>query len=321
MMTTLNPSPSQIKAAMIAHGVPLHLYAGWDTLGREWAGPDGSKGLMGVVVHHTANQSATGASGIPSLKWVARAYSLPAANWCIGRDGAAWLLSAGSCYHSGLGGPWPAIGVNEAGMHGHYRLAGIEIDDPGRGQTITQAQINSVGRILAAYKALTGWGSERIITHGDWTDGGKYLLDAHGNPSPVGPYKGRKIDTLRTFYPGTFWQAQAATHALQPDKPKPVVPPAVSLKAVIAASTKDPSRPQGGTTAGAKDDVLLVERALVRVGLLAQAYVDGSFGTKSREAYAAWQKRSGVGGPYDGIPGIASLVKLANATRIFRVVK
>lgn len=34
---------------------------------------------------------------------------------------------------------------------------------------------------------------------------------------------------------------------------------------------------------------------------------DGSFGSVTRIAYANWQKRARVGGPPDGIPGIASL--------------
>lgn len=326
-MTTLNPTPEQIRQAMLAKDVPVHLYAGWNTIGREWAGPDGSKGLQGVIVHHTANPSATGDNGIPSLKWVARAFTKPAANWCIGRDGEAWLLSAGSCFHSGNGGPWPAIGVPSAGMHGHYRLAGIEIDDPGHSNTITAAQIDTVSRILAAYQSLCGWGWERIITHGDWTDAGAYLTDASGLASPVGPYKGRKIDTLRRYYSGSFWRQSAQQHATvppatpgKPPAPAPKPLPRVSLASVKAASVKDPARPTGGTTPGSGDDVLLVEKALVKVGLLESRWADGSYGTKTREAYANWQRRT-VPGPYDGIPGITSLNKLAYKTRLFKVVK
>lgn len=318
-MTTLNPTPEQIRQVMVKHGVPLHLYAKWDTIGREWAGPDGSQGLMGVVLHHTATESATGNDGIPSLQYVARHWNMPGANWCIGRDGDAWLLSAGSCWHSGDGGPWPAIGVEHAGNVGHFRLAGIEIDDPGVSNTITAAQIDSVGKILAAYKELCGWGQERIITHGDWTDAGNWLTDPTGHPSPVGPYEHRKSDTLRKWYSGTFWRQVAAQHATVPPAP---VPPACSLAAVINAAHRDPARPQGGTTQGASDDVLLVEKALVKAGLLETRWVDGSFGTKTREAYANWQRRCGYSGmDADGIPGATSLNKLGLRTRVFRAVR
>jgi len=324
-MTTLNPTPEQIRLAMVRHGVPLHLYAGWDTLdgpngdgrGRPWAGPDGSAGLQGVVVHHTATASALGPTGIPTLQWCARHYNKPAANWCIGRDGAAWLLAAGSCWHCGEGGPWPAIGAG-VGMHGHFRLAGIEIDDPGHSNTITPAQIDSVGRILAAYKELCGWGPERIITHGDWTDAGQWLTDPQGHASPVGPNVGRKTDTLRKWYSATFWRQAAAQHAIAAGTPVPKPLPAVSLSAVQNAARKDPGAPQGHGVAA--QSAVLVEKALLKVGLLESRFVDGAWGSKTIDAYASWQRRT-VPGPYDGIPGITSLTKLANVTHIFRVVK
>ena len=202
----LNPSPAQVLAIMRLFKVPVRLYRGWDTKGRDWRGPGGSQGLMGVVIHHTATAAAGNA---PSLQWCATAYSKPAANWLVGRDGTSWLLAAGSCWHSGNGGPWPAIGVPIAGNVGHFSLAGVEIEDPGRGDTITAEQQSAVARICAAYQWLAGWGWERVITHGDWTDAGKWLTDHAGAPSPKGPYVGRKIDTLRAYYPARFWRDKA----------------------------------------------------------------------------------------------------------------
>lgn len=89
--------------------------------------------------------------------------------------------------------------------------------------------------------------------------------------------------------------------------------PTVSLAHVVAAARKDPAAAQGHTTY--KAEVLLVEKALKAEGLLAAAYVDGSFGTKTVTAYARWQ-RSPAGGGYtgtdaDGIPGAKSLKLLA----------
>lgn len=83
----------------------------------------------------------------------------------------------------------------------------------------------------------------------------------------------------------------------------------VDLSNVIAAAKRDPRLSQGGTTH--KADVLRVERALQREGLLAAMWADGSFGTKTREAYTKWQRRCGYSGTAaDGIPGKASLTKL-----------
>lgn len=97
-----------------------------------------------------------------------------------------------------------------------------------------------------------------------------------------------------------------------PNRPTPTPPappkPSVSLRHVIAAAKTDPGAPQGHTTY--PKDVRPVEQALKAEGLLSARYAaDGSFGTLTRTAYAAWQRRT-VGGPYDGIPGIESLTKL-----------
>lgn len=83
----------------------------------------------------------------------------------------------------------------------------------------------------------------------------------------------------------------------------------VDLSNVEAAARRDPGLSQGASTH--KADVLLVEKALRAEGLLSAAWVDGSFGTKTREAYAAWQRRCGYSGSAaDGIPGATTLRKL-----------
>ncbi|MFD4245823.1 peptidoglycan-binding domain-containing protein [Streptomyces sp. NPDC058525] len=94
-----------------------------------------------------------------------------------------------------------------------------------------------------------------------------------------------------------------------PDGPSGVV---VSLSRVIAAARTDPAAPQG--SAVHRSDVLPVERALVAEGLLAAPWADGSFGTRTVTAYAAWQRRCGFSGPdADGIPGRSTLQRLGAA--------
>ncbi|MDQ1019064.1 peptidoglycan-binding protein LysM [Streptomyces afghaniensis] len=90
--------------------------------------------------------------------------------------------------------------------------------------------------------------------------------------------------------------------------------PPVSLARVVKAAKKDPAGPDGHRTHPA--DVRPVEDALVAEGLLEPRYADGSFGTMTTKAYAAWQ-RSAAGGSYrgaaaDGIPGRGSLVRLGD---------
>ncbi|WP_377271938.1 N-acetylmuramoyl-L-alanine amidase [Peterkaempfera sp. SMS 1(5)a] len=80
----------------------------------------------------------------------------------------------------------------------------------------------------------------------------------------------------------------------------------VSLAHVIDAARRDPTAAQGATTH--RTEVLVVERALRAEGLLAAQWVDGSFGTKTKTAYAALQRRRGfTGSDADGIPGRSTL--------------
>lgn len=87
---------------------------------------------------------------------------------------------------------------------------------------------------------------------------------------------------------------------------KPAARPVVHVAHLARAAHRDPKLAQGRTTYRA--EVLIVERALERAHLLAPRWVDGSFGTKTRAAYAKVQRRQGYRGhDADGIPGPASL--------------
>ena len=88
-------------------------------------------------------------------------------------------------------------------------------------------------------------------------------------------------------------------------KPGPVKP-VVNLAAMQRAARKDPPAPQGSAVARAQGRI--VERALAREGLLDRRWVDGSWGTRTISAYAAWQRRLGFRGTdADGSPGSTSL--------------
>lgn len=97
--------------------------------------------------------------------------------------------------------------------------------------------------------------------------------------------------------------------AADPTK-KAAAKPVVDLSNLIAAAKRDPKLPQGGTTH--PKDVKPVETALRKEGLLDAKYAsDGSFGSLTVKAYAAWQRKLGyTGKDADGIPGKASLTKL-----------
>jgi peptidoglycan hydrolase-like protein with peptidoglycan-binding domain len=87
--------------------------------------------------------------------------------------------------------------------------------------------------------------------------------------------------------------------------------PSVNMEAVIKAAQTDPRRADSAITPGSGDSVRQVERALDAKGLLAPEYVDGHFGTKTVEAYAAYQRSLGYTGlDASGLPGQTSLRSL-----------
>ncbi|MFC8670662.1 peptidoglycan-binding protein [Streptomyces sp. NPDC057199] len=93
------------------------------------------------------------------------------------------------------------------------------------------------------------------------------------------------------------------------DTPSKPSKPVVDLSNVIAAARRDPGLPQGGKTH--KSDVLVVEKALVAEGLLPAQWADGSFGSRTVEAYASLQRRYGFSGAdANGIPGQTTLKRL-----------
>jgi len=208
-MANKRPSPQEIRQALIDHGVDAKFYNTWDTTGRSWGWEGGN--LDAVVLHHTATASALPGNGAPSLYWATNAFKpMMVANQLVGKDpGTNWILSARGTYHSGLGGPWRAVGLNSAGNTLHWRAWGIEIDDPGRSNTLSPYQIEQTARTVAALWDLCGWPEDgsRIVTHGDWTDSGPFLGEAS-----FGPYRNRKNDTLRQWYDQKFWRAEASKY-------------------------------------------------------------------------------------------------------------
>jgi hypothetical protein len=92
--------------------------------------------------------------------------------------------------------------------------------------------------------------------------------------------------------------------------------PAVDLSNVREAAMKDQFRPKGQGLH--ESDIIIVERALRKLGLRDPMDVDGFAGKDFRKAYAIFQKQH-VPPPFDGIPGIRSLTMLGQQNG-FRVV-
>lgn len=143
----------------------------------------------------------------------------------------------------------------------------------------------------------------------------RQLLRANGAGSWVGGHR----DGHATTCPGDAlydWVKRGAPRPggtlLPPVETKPATPkPSVDLSKLIAAAKTDP--PKRGTPISYYG-VKTVETALVAEGLLSRELADGHFGTATRTAYAALQRRYGYkGADSDGIPGKDSLTRLGKA--------
>ncbi|MEV0371796.1 N-acetylmuramoyl-L-alanine amidase [Streptomyces sp. NPDC050636] len=122
-------------------------------------------------------------------------------------------------------------------------------------------------------------------------------------------------DGFATLCPGDPLQAWVKKGAPRPGGAPSPPPPTgirVSLSHVVTAARSDPDAAQGHTTFPA--DVRPVEAALVAEGLLDPRFGDdGSFGSVTVDAYAAYQRRQGfTGANADGIPGKSTLTTLGS---------
>ncbi|MFJ6348675.1 N-acetylmuramoyl-L-alanine amidase [Streptomyces sp. NPDC092046] len=121
------------------------------------------------------------------------------------------------------------------------------------------------------------------------------------------PGDARVTQFREVVFPGIVARAGGQT-VPAPKPPAPPARPVVDLSRLVAAARTDP--PRSGTPVS-YPGVRTVEDALVKEGLLARGLADGHFGTATRTAYAAWQRRLRYSGAdADGIPGRASLAKL-----------
>jgi hypothetical protein len=211
------------------------------------------------------------------------------------------------------GGTAPQGGTSSSPVSGssvaRYKvtIGGLEYGYGARG-----AHVTAVGKALVA----KGHGDHYEVGPGPtWSDADTRNYSAYQRS--LG-YTGSDADgvpgetTLRRLL-GKLPSKSAARPAA-----KPAAKPTVDLSNLVAAARRDPELRQGGTTHPA--DVRIVEAALKAEGLLSATYAaDGSFGSLTKTAYAAWQRRCGYSGSgADGIPGRASLEKLG-AKRGFKV--
>lgn len=169
-VTMRTPTPNDIATAL-KDWVPadkLSFASGWNTRGRPW-----SYGIRGAMVHHWAG------IGDGGQAWMeARNGAYPYCNNTVRRDGRVIVLSALSAWHSGTGGPWNRAGVPKDAAH--LMVWGVEMEGPLPGckfgvDDMTREQWAATSRVLCAIREVAGKAAfpnfQRVIRHGDWTDG------------------------------------------------------------------------------------------------------------------------------------------------------
>ncbi|GGY88628.1 N-acetylmuramoyl-L-alanine amidase [Streptomyces nitrosporeus] len=310
---------SQLVKALRDEGVDVQEYRSWRTHNRNHKGAWGP--VHGIVIHHTAGVNSLalcydGMAGLPG----------PLCHTHLSKAGLATMVGNGRANHAGS---FPSNAFNamlrESSTHprpsgpesvdANARTYGIEIENLGNGKDFYPTrQYDAAVRWAAAICRFHGWTADSVIGH---REGTTRKIDPKG---PVGSEDGPDFD-MDQFRKDVaarlkLEEAPKPTTPSKPSKPskpaKPATPakPTVDLSRLVAAARRDPGLKQGGTTHPA--DVKLVEAALKAERLLPAAYAkDGSFGSLTRTAYAAWQRRCGyTGSAADGIPGRASLEKL-----------
>jgi Glycosyl hydrolases family 25 len=208
---------------------------------------------------------------------------------CPGTVLYAWVR-AGAPRPAGSGNPTPTPTPGPAPVPAprHSTIGGLAYGEGASGPHVT-----AVGRALVAagfgshYSKGPGpqWTEADTLNYADYQRSLGYTgADADGIPGE---------ESLRRLLGGAIPLA-TVTHAH-----------------LVASARHDPGAAQGATSH--PDDVYTVELALVDEGLLDCRWVDGSFGTKTIEAYAALQRRYGYTGQMaDGIPGRESLTRLGH---------
>ena len=290
-------SADTILTVLRAEGVEVFEHSGWKTHNRDAATGKTFGPVHGVLIHHTTGHNDkeycyNGSSALPG----------PLCHSWLGKTAGLWMIGHGRANHAGMvdgdvlnaliaeSSPLPKD--DYANVDGNDALYGLEMENYGDGVDPWPAE---------QYAIAVKWAAALCRKHG-WTE---RSVAGHKEMQPG------KIDP--TFDMDDFRQAVKVQLGKQPGdvivQPAPSKPK-VDLSRLRTAALTDPDAAQGHVTYMAGTN--LVEAALLKEGLLSKTYAqDGSFGSTTVAAYAAWQRRLGyTGSDADGIPGMTSLKKL-----------
>ncbi|MFF4607973.1 N-acetylmuramoyl-L-alanine amidase [Streptomyces sp. NPDC001339] len=299
-------SADTLVTALRAEGVTVVEHPGWRNHNRAGHGPWGP--VHGVVIHHTVTR---GTDATVAMCW--DGYDDlpgPLCHGVVDKTGTVHLVGNGRANHAGRGDSDVLSAViaedydqapprpTENDTDGNARFYGFECINLGDGEDPWPAeQLDAIERIAAAICRAHSWTTKSVIGHKEWTN-------TKIDPSFGMPDMRARIAHRLGAQPDGKADTKPATNANG-------VISAVSVAHLREAARRDPQAAQGHTTH--KTEVEYVEHALIAEGLLDATWGDGSFGTKTIAAYAAWQRLLGyTGRDADGIPGHRSLQALGH---------
>jgi peptidoglycan hydrolase-like protein with peptidoglycan-binding domain len=243
----------------------------------------------------------------------------PLCQGVIGKSGTVHLVGWGRANHAGGGDPDVlAAVVNEdygnyppktdkhegspGAVDGNAHFVGFELVNDGDGEDPwPEAQIDAAIRAATAVCRFYGWSAKSVIGHREWSS---------WKSDPAG----FDMKDFRTSVAAHLGEG-GGTPA--PEQPEPEGPPIISLTSLRRAAQHDIPAATGSTSYPV--DVRIFEEALASLGYLDSRYVDGSFGTKTREAVVRLQRYLGyTGSDADGIPGKHSMTWLGLKTGHYR---
>lgn len=234
-------------AALKAEGIQVREYKDWEKHNRNHKGKWGP--VHGVMLHHTAN---TSDSGAVSLCYNGRS-DLPGP-LCHGvgeTTGRLTMVGWGRANHAGLGDDDVLKAViaeralptdNEANTDGNSRFYGLEIVNAGNGDDHYQAaQYETAIKFATALCRAHKWGHESVICHKEWQPGKidpKGPITGHGEFTPA---RARADVKAALALPAGKWKLNAPA----PSKPKaPTIVPksresAATMKAQAERALRD----------------------------------------------------------------------------------
>lgn len=293
--------------ALRSEGLTVHEHTGWTTHNREAATGKTFGPVIGVLIHHTAGHGDkeicyNGRSDLPG----------PLCHSWLGKTEGLWMIGHGRANHAGLvdldvlnalrAETSPLPHDDQANADGNDVLYGLEIENLGDSKDPYPD---------VQYRQAVLWAAALCRAHG-WTE---RSVAGHKEVQPGKIDPSFDMDSFRADV-----KKQLATKSGGGTVTPTPAKPHVDLSQLIAAAKTDPSAKQGHVSYMTGTN--LTEAALVKLGYLAKTYAgDGSFGSTTVKAYAAWQRHLGyTGTDANGIPGHTSLTQLGKNTGLFTVV-